>query len=303
MNDKVKKKLDRILTVVSVVSVIICLSLCIQVIQGKDAGLFGFRIFHILTGSMEPTIPTGSNVISKTVDTDSLEVGDIITFISRDQAIYGNANTHRIVAVVVDENGERCFATRGDANNATDSLLVYPEDVLGKVVFHMSPSISLFLGFLHTKFGFVTVILLPLLLIIFLLTRDFKNGVQEYLGDGDKDSVVGNTTEQVTVAGAKDNFVEQGKTSEVGNTTEQVTSPIEMSDDAFNLWMAQHPEMMMNPEYFTRWVSLNPELVNQWMLQNQQITAAETKTVSEAVNITDEQDKMFSDAIKEINNK
>ena len=181
MNSKVSKRLNRLLTVITILSMITCLSLCIQVISGKNASLFGYRIYHILTGSMEPTIGTNSKVIVKEVDTETLKEGDIITFISRDSAIYGNANTHRIVQIGTDGDGKKCFYTRGDANNAVDSIPVYPEAVVGKVVFHMSSSVSLFLGFLHTKLGFVLVILLPLMFLIWLFMKDFKKDVEDYI--------------------------------------------------------------------------------------------------------------------------
>lgn len=181
MSKKVSRRLNVLLTIITVICLVTCLSLCIQVISGKNASLFGYRIYHILTGSMEPTIGTNSKVIVKEVDTETLEEGDIITFISRDSAIYGNANTHRIVQIGTDGDGKKCFYTRGDANNAVDSVPVYPEDIVGKVVFYMGSSVSLFLGFLHTKLGFVLVIVIPLMLLIWLFMRDFKNDVEEYI--------------------------------------------------------------------------------------------------------------------------
>ena len=259
MNDKVKRKLDRILTVVTVVSIIICLSLCIQVIQGKSAGLFGFRIFHILTGSMEPTIPTNSNVIVREVDIDSLEVGDIITFISRDEAIFGNANTHRIVAIVVDDNGEKCFATRGDANNATDSLLVYPEDIVGKVVFHMNPSISLFLGFLHTKFGFVTVIVIPLLIIIWLLTKDFKKGVKEYLNESPEQATVPEATASMNAAGTETAVPMAASAVPGANAQPGTNAQMSLTPEFIKFMMVVNPEVM-TPEMMTFIAIQNPEL-------------------------------------------
>ncbi len=180
MNDKAKKRLDRLMTVVTIMCVLICLVVCVQVIQGKNASLFGFRIYHILTGSMEPTIAVDSKVVVRSVDPYKLNEGDIITFISKDPAIYGNANTHRIIEVTQDEAGALCFTTKGDANNVADKIKVYPEDIVGKVVFKVSSAVSLFLGFLHTKQGFVLVILFPFLLVIGLLMKEFKRDVKQY---------------------------------------------------------------------------------------------------------------------------
>lgn len=76
---------------------------------------------------MEPSIHEGDYVIIKSVDTDKLKTGDIITFYSEDSEIYGMLNTHRIVGV--NENGE--FITKGDANTYEDGTAVKKENVVG----------------------------------------------------------------------------------------------------------------------------------------------------------------------------
>ncbi len=175
---KVEKLLNRLTTVLVIVCVLICLVLCTRIIQGQDASLMGFRIYHILTGSMEPTIPTGSNILVKETDPDKLQVGDIITF--RSEQLSGAANTHRITHITTDEAGRKCFITKGDANNVEDSAFVYPEDIKGKVVFHLNiAGFSMFFSFVQTKMGFVTVIIMPLMVLSWWFMRDFRKQVKE----------------------------------------------------------------------------------------------------------------------------
>ena len=185
---KVQKRINALLTVVMVICVLLCLIVCLRVIGGKDNALFGYRSYQIMTGSMEPTIPTGAIVIVKETDPDELAVGDVITFISRDKSIYGYANTHRIIAIETDETGHRCYVTRGDANTAEDNDRVYPSEIKGKVVFHMGGTATVFLEFLHTKLGFVLVVLLPLMLLIWIFTKDFKKQVKTYIRGKDEDT-------------------------------------------------------------------------------------------------------------------
>lgn len=185
--ENVKKKLNKLLTVVVIVLAVVVIALAIKILNGQDASIFGFKMYHILTGSMEPTIRTGSDVVVKSVDPDTLEVGDIISFVSRDDAIYGNINTHRIIGIETDESGNRVFVTKGDANNAIDTIKVRGEDIKGKVVLHLNMTeFAVFYDFLHTGYGFMTVIAFPLLLISWQFLKSFKAQVDEITDDKKK---------------------------------------------------------------------------------------------------------------------
>lgn len=184
--EKAEKRLNKVLTVLVIVAAIICLSVCVKVISGKDASIFGFQIYHILTGSMEPTIPTGSNVLVHEVDPATLKEGDVITFTSRDASIYGSANTHRIIGIT-EENGQKKFITKGDANSRADAITVAMEDVKGKVVFHVnSAAFTSFFEFIHTGPGFVTVIVMPVLFICWCILQDFKRQLEDLKKENEK---------------------------------------------------------------------------------------------------------------------
>lgn len=79
--------------------------------------LFGFHTAIIVTGSMEPTLKTGSLLIERQTDPQSLSEGDIISF----RYSEGEPRIlHRIVGVR-EEDRRRWFTTKGDANPAPDS--------------------------------------------------------------------------------------------------------------------------------------------------------------------------------------
>lgn len=82
----------------------------------------GQRVYLIHTGSMTPTAPIGSLVVTTP---SRVEVGDVVTV---QQSGNRPPLTHRVVARVGAQ-----FQTKGDANRTPDSQLVAPGDVLGKV--------------------------------------------------------------------------------------------------------------------------------------------------------------------------
>lgn len=101
--------------------------------------LVGWVPLTVLSGSMEPSIPTGSQVIVRPVgDTAGIEhlaVGDVITFLPRPDD--STPVTHRIVGVGFAGDGSRTFTTRGDANASADPDPVGARQVRGEVVYHV----------------------------------------------------------------------------------------------------------------------------------------------------------------------
>ena len=87
--------------------------------------IFGIEIYGILTGSMDPACPTGSLVYVKSVNPESLQEKDIVTFQKGNLVI-----THRVVKNDVQKEE---LITKGDANNAKDIQPVAYEQIKGKV--------------------------------------------------------------------------------------------------------------------------------------------------------------------------
>ena len=83
----------------------------------------------VLSGSMEPAIPTGGIVFTDTRQTAPC-TGDIITYRLGETTV-----THRVVRT---EKGS--YITRGDANDGEDASPVAPSQVVGTVVFCSSPA-------------------------------------------------------------------------------------------------------------------------------------------------------------------
>lgn len=109
--------------------------------------LFGFYIFGILTGSMEPEYPAGCAVYVKQIDFKDIKAGDPITYrLGTDTDLVA---THRVVEI---DSEQQTFITRGDANQSADANAVSYSQVIGKVVFQI-PLLGKLSACLHTKTG------------------------------------------------------------------------------------------------------------------------------------------------------
>ena len=88
-------------------------------INGSTPSVFGYSIFRVSSGSMEPELMVGDIILDKTVDNpEDLKVGDVITFKSGD---YGDLLvTHKVIKAPYEENGKLMLQTKGIANEVED---------------------------------------------------------------------------------------------------------------------------------------------------------------------------------------
>jgi signal peptidase I len=95
----------------------------------------GWQFAAVLSGSMKPGFQVGGLVVIKPVDVNTLQVGDVISFMS------SNLNTdtpvcHRIIAIQY-QKGVEYFQTKGDANKSADQGFTPVTNVKGKEIFYV----------------------------------------------------------------------------------------------------------------------------------------------------------------------
>ena len=100
--------------------------LCIPVTLPK---LFGYQIYDVVSGSMEPEIPVDSVVYGKETLPEEIKEGDVAAFRSS-----GSVIIHRIVEKRIVEGQ---FITKGDANTQVDIEKIPYDAMIGVVTFHI----------------------------------------------------------------------------------------------------------------------------------------------------------------------
>lgn len=115
---KLKKIIDITTTVVVVLFVIAAVFL-------MGSRLLGYEVYNVISGSMEPTYSKGDLIYVKAVNPNDIRVGDPITFVANENLVVA---THRVVRV---DRENRCFYTKGDANETEDQKPVRYENVKG----------------------------------------------------------------------------------------------------------------------------------------------------------------------------
>ncbi len=100
--------------------------LCIPVTLPK---LFGYQIYDVVSGSMEPEISVDSVVYVKETLPEEIKEGDVAAFRSS-----GSVIIHRIVEKRIVEGQ---FITKGDANTQVDIEKIPYDAMIGVVTFHI----------------------------------------------------------------------------------------------------------------------------------------------------------------------
>lgn len=153
------------------VSVFILLPLVVMtLITSKTEAFSGLKSFVVVSGSMEPTIPTGS--IIYTVKKDFYANNDIVAFEDRGRTI-----SHRIVDVKGIGN-EIYYATKGDANNVEDSDMIVRSNIVGATVFFI-PYIGKIIMAFKTPIGFGIGIVVPSILFIAMELWTIKREIEK----------------------------------------------------------------------------------------------------------------------------
>lgn len=163
-----KKTLKIVNHFISTILIVILLCSFYVMISSKVTGgqpsIFGNKLMLVLSGSMEPTIDTGSVVGVKEVkDTTKLKKGDIVTFYSPIKK--NTIVTHRIL----DVKGQGDFTqyiTKGDNNKTDDPRPVLSSKIIGKYSGVNVPYLGYILQFLQSKNGIALSLILPGMIII-----------------------------------------------------------------------------------------------------------------------------------------
>lgn len=87
----------------------------------------------VVSNSMYPTLKINDIIVVKSVSIDEVNIGDVIVF--RSPLNPRTPIVHRVMDIVVDEQGAKMIITKGDRNPAPDPWTITEDLLIGKVVY------------------------------------------------------------------------------------------------------------------------------------------------------------------------
>ena len=171
----IKKIFDIVLTVFVILFV---LMVCLQRFSNNEISFLKYRMFTVVTGSMEPEYHVGEVLISKEVDAKDIKVGDDVSYLGKSGSFKDKVVTHRVEKIEKDVDGKLVFHTKGIANLAFDPI-VYEDQIYGVIV-HESKILSFVYKYVGTPNGMFLFVVIPVLyvigseMIVFMLDKEEK---------------------------------------------------------------------------------------------------------------------------------
>ncbi len=128
---------------------------------GVGPQVLPYKVYTVLSGSMEPTLHVGSVVVLRPISADQIKVGDIITFQRPNKP--GTYITHRVVSLTSTAQGQ-AFITRGDANGIEDAWTI-PARGPGLKLWFDLPLLGYLFAIMQSPVGRICFILAPALIL------------------------------------------------------------------------------------------------------------------------------------------
>ncbi len=162
---KFTKKLINALCWVMIVVFVFAIGLSlVSRINGTAPSLFGYSIFRVSSGSMEPELMVGDIILDvEYTETTELKVGDVVTFRGQGE-LAGMLITHEVIKPPYTEDGKTYIQTQGIANKYADEPITL--DRVEAVMVCKVTFLNTFYDIFFSSWGFLIVV--GLLVIIFV---------------------------------------------------------------------------------------------------------------------------------------
>ena len=166
---KIPKGLKKIWNTVSTILVVLIVA-CAVFLMGSR--LIGYRVFNVISGSMEPAYSIGDLLYVKEVNPNEIKVGTPITFVLNEDLVVA---THRVIKIDAENQH---FYTKGDANDTADSAPVHFNNVIGVPQFRI-PLLGYVSDFIQHPPGMYITIGIGVVLIVAVFLPDMMEKKKE----------------------------------------------------------------------------------------------------------------------------
>ena len=107
---------------------------CLQRFSNNRISIFSYRMFTVVSGSMEPKYKIGDVLIAKEIAPSKIKVGDAISYLGKVGTFKDKVVTHQVIEIEKSDDGKYIYHTKGLSNIIEDPI-VYEDQLYGKVIY------------------------------------------------------------------------------------------------------------------------------------------------------------------------
>lgn len=171
-DNKILKFIWKTIKIISTIYIVFIIGIIIiQRVFNNNVSIFGYRIFTVATGSMEPEYKVLDIIFVRQTKIEEIKIGDDLVYLGETGDFNGKIITHRVIKIDTVEN-QTVFHTKGIANPIEDPV-VKENQIFGKVLFK-GVVLSLINKVINNPIGFYILIIIPVASLIFLEIIDRK---------------------------------------------------------------------------------------------------------------------------------
>lgn len=152
-----KKIINVFTTILLVVLVVFVVAMFLTRLTGNTPEVFGFRVYRVATGSMEPNLAIDDVILIKSTSAEDIHKGDIITYLGSEGTMNGYTVTHRVIEEPVKVGSRYTIQTKGDVVGALPDPVITDDMVIGKFICKL-PLLDKLYSFFNKPYGLVTFI-------------------------------------------------------------------------------------------------------------------------------------------------
>jgi signal peptidase len=154
-----------VINVIVVIFVLLfVLVVCLQRFSNNELSFLNYRMFTVVSGSMEPKYSIGDVLIAKETDAEDIKVGDAVSYLGASDQFKNKVITHEVIEIEKDSNGKYLFHTKGIANVAEDPVIT--EDQVYGVIVHEAKLLSMIYVIVGKPIGMFIFVIVPVFYVI-----------------------------------------------------------------------------------------------------------------------------------------
>ncbi|MBQ2971355.1 MAG: signal peptidase I [Ruminococcus sp.] len=161
--NKLKKVFNILGTILLVILIAVVIVMFNARLSGEAPSVFGYQIFRVSSGSMEPELMIGDVILVREADVEDIHKGDIVTYKGEVDDFADKFITHKMIEEPQLVDGKYVFESQGIVEGALPDPLWYEDQLMGEFVCKV-PFIDSVYTFFLQPYGLIVFILVIVVL-------------------------------------------------------------------------------------------------------------------------------------------